>query len=335
MNTYADAVALLAALPIVTDWPELHVQVARAASRRPRAWELPLLGCQAVGGDDSDALPAVAALGCLQLGIILIDDLLDEDPRGEHHRIGAPAAANLAAGLQAAALEAVAMSDAAAGAKLDVLAVLNRMALATAHGQHLDTRNPSDEAGYWRLVRAKSSPYFGAALYAGARLGGATDTVALQLDRLGRLYGEMIQIHDDLNDTMATPANPDWTLGRFPLPILFAHVVDHPERARFAELRTRADDPAALAEAQAILIRCGAVAYCVDALLARHDEGRRLLAAMPLVAPAPVKALMEEIMAPVRRLLASAGAVAASSTQAEPRGPHAAKTSPFMKTPHA
>lgn len=70
----------------------------------------------------------------------------------------------------------------------------------------------------------------------------------------------MIQIQDDLNDAIAVPANPDWALGRSSLPILFAQTVDYPERGRFLQLRCAlqaAPDAEALAEAQAILVRCG------------------------------------------------------------------------------
>ena len=65
----------------------------------------------------------------------------------------------------------------------------------------------------------------------------------------------MVQIHDDLNDSLAVPANPDWTLGRAPLPILFAQVVNHPDRTRFHELRGVIAEPAALALANACSLR--------------------------------------------------------------------------------
>ena len=80
------------------------------------------------------------------------------------------------------------------------------MMLATAWGQRLDLMNPGDETSYWAVVQAKSAPCFGAALESGAWLGGADRETALALRALGEAYGEMIQIHDDLQDVMATPA---------------------------------------------------------------------------------------------------------------------------------
>ena len=60
----------------------------------------------------------------------------------------------------------------------------------TTCGQELDIWNPAEEASVGRVVEHKSAPFYGCALH------------------LGRLYGEMIQIHDYLNDTMALPASP-------------------------------------------------------------------------------------------------------------------------------
>ena len=297
----------LLSLPLAQAWPEMRGLLQRAAAKEDKTWRLPRLACEAVGGRAEQAIPAVAAIACLKISIILIDDLLDADPRGEHHRLGAPATANLAAAFQAAALEAIARSDAPPAAQLAALRSLNAAAWTTALGQQWDAQNPVDEAAYWRVVETKSAPFFGAALHVGALLGGAETETAEQLRRLGGLYGEMIQIHDDLHDTMAVPANPDWTLGRSPLPILFAQVVEHPDRARFLALRRALPDPEALAEAQAILIRCGAVSYGVYQLLGRYERAREMLKRLPLRRDEELAALLEDQARPVRELLASLG----------------------------
>src|SRR5687767_4073055 len=112
----------------------------------------------------------------------------------------------------------------------------------------------------------------------------------------------MIQIHDDLNDTMAVPANSDWLQGRKPLPILYAQSVQHPQRARFMELYQNISAENALQEAQEILIRCGAVSYCVDQLLRRHQATRAILDETPLRNKAIVDSVIATIIAPVERL---------------------------------
>jgi geranylgeranyl diphosphate synthase type I len=230
MDIYAEACALLANLPVVKDWPAMQGIFGRTAARRPREWELPALACEAAGGDAAHVLPAVAAVACLQISILLIDDLLDDDPRGEFRRIGSPAAANLAAAFQAASLEALYYGLQTPSAQQAAVQVVNRMALSTALGQSWDVANPSDEPAYWRMVSAKSGPLYGAALEAGALCGGAPVGLARQLGEWGRGYGEIVQIHDDLSDSLATPASPDWIQGRASLPILFAQIVQHPEQ---------------------------------------------------------------------------------------------------------
>ena len=307
MDIYTLTLNFLFDLPVFKLWPELKIFLEVTATKQPRDWQLPVLACEAVSSQDEQIVPAAAAIGCMQIGIILIDDMLDEDPRGEYHRIGEGSAANLAAALQAAGMEAICQSNASIVAKLDAVRSLNQMMLTTALGQHMDAQNPQDEDAYWKLVRTKSSPFFGAALHVGALFGGADPELAAQIEKFGHLYGEMIQIHDDLNDTMETPANPDWIQDRASLPILFAQVVDHPDRERFLELRQSIPDPDALTEAQTILIRCGAVSYGIDQILRRYQEARNILESAPLAHPDKLESLLVDIVDPVKNLFLEIG----------------------------
>jgi geranylgeranyl pyrophosphate synthase len=305
MDLYAAALAHLSAFDAVAEWDELRLLLQRVIAKQPPHWKLPALACEAVSGDLSPAVPAVAALGCLHLGILLIDDMLDADPKGEHLRLGQPATSNLASALQAAGLEAIAHSNLSIEIQNAVQNNLNQMNLLTALGQYWDSLNPQDEESYWRVVRTKSSPFFGAAFYIGARMGDGCAQTAAKLERIGEIYGELIQIHDDLNDVMEVPANPDWKQGRSPLPLLFAQVTPHRERARFQQLRHHVSDPDALAEAQEILIRCGAISYAVDQLLERHQQAKRELNTMNLVHMDALGNLIDEAIAPVARLFDS------------------------------
>lgn len=308
MDIYDLALERLSGLSIVQAWPEMQGILKRVIAKKDRHWRIPVVACEAVGGCWEQGLPALAALACLHTSILLIDDLLDADPRGEYHRLGAPAVANLAAALQAVSLEVLAHSEAPLPARLAALQSLNLAALTIAGGQQLDTQNPTDEAAYWRVVEMKSAPFFGAALQVGALLGGASIEMAEGLRQWGNLYGEMIQIHDDLNDAMAVPANPDWRLGRTSLPILFAQNVDYRERQQFLELRRQLQcepDPQALAEAQTILLRCGAVSYSLEELFSRHRTAREWLEGLVIPDPAALELLLEDLMDPVNRLFAT------------------------------
>lgn len=300
---------MLARLPEIEDWDQVQALVKRAAATQPADWELPLLGCAAAGGDPEQAKCAVSAIAYAQIGIILDDDMLDADPRGEYWTIGMPATANLASEFQAMSLQVLLLPPmgSSLSARLNAIESLNGMMLTTAYGQYLDSQNPSTEAAYWRVVKSKSSPFFGAALQIGALLGGASQRSAAQIKEFGRLYGEMIQLHDDLKDTMAKPANPDWVLGRAPLPILYAQSVDHPERQRFLELRQAIPDPQALAEAQEILIRCGGLSYTIHHLLLRYQRAETLLAGMKLPQRVKLDKLLKELMKPVWKLFKETG----------------------------
>jgi geranylgeranyl pyrophosphate synthase len=302
MDIYEQIINYFLATPRVDAWEEMQALFRHIASRRPDHWLLPVKACEAVGGTPDQAIPAAVAFACSHISIILVDDMLDSDPRGEYQRIGAPVAANLACAFQAAGLTAITRCKGKAGARLVALDSLNQMIITTALGQYWDIQCPADEAAYWRIVQTKSSPFFGAALHIGALLGESSVETAGKLKELGNLYGEMIQIHDDLNDTLAVPANPDWIQGRLPLPILFAQTVDHVERARFLELRREIADEGALLEAQDILIRCGAVSYCVDQILRRHRSAQGIITALSLPRRNVLEALIEEVVAPVWKL---------------------------------
>ena len=307
MNIYESVVDYLLTFPAFHSGTELKIILERIASKHPRDWQLPIFACQAVGESPEKAIPAAAALACAQLSIILVDDMLDHDPRGEYHRSGHGRVANFAIAFQAAAMDALLASQAPSPIRLEALSSLNRMMLTTSHGQELDIQNPADETSYWRVVENKSAPFYGCAFYLGALSGECQEPIAKTLEQLGRLYGEMIQIHDDLNDAMAIPANSDWIEGRKPLPILFALSVPHPDRAQFVALYRNIAAENALKKAQEILIKCGAVSYCVDQLLRRHETTQILINKTPLPNRGPVDSLFEGVIEPVWKLFDSLG----------------------------
>lgn len=301
MEIYSRIMDEFAAILHVKEWQEMQALFHRVASNRPSHWLLPVKVCEAVGGDRENVIPAVLAVACSHIGIILVDDMLDEDPRGEHTKIGEGTAANMASALQSAALTAITNSKLGSEAKLLAMESVNEMFLATTIGQHWDVNSiVTDEDLYWKIASAKSSPFFGAAFQIGAVAGGATVELSLQIKELGRLYGEMIQLHDDVNDTLAVPASPDWDEGRSPLTILFAQLVDHPLRHRFKEIRSQVrSNSQALEEAQDILIHSGAVSYCLYQLLKRYDFVKGILATLKLEKPDVLEDIFDHVVRPV------------------------------------
>jgi geranylgeranyl pyrophosphate synthase len=291
------------ALPDLGAWPEIERLFPAATEVVRLDWQLPAIGCKVVGGDGGTALPAMAALACLQISIILVDDMLDEEPDGEHRRMGAGRTANLALALQAAAFRLVDRCPVPVERREAAATCLAQMALATAAGQELDVRNLPGEENYWRVVRAKSTPFYGTGLQIGALLGGATATVSQQIYNLGVLFGEAVQIADDLEDAFQTPANPDWIQARNNLVLLYGQTADYLERPQFEALRNQVDDPARLREAQQILIRSGAASYCFFQLIQRHRAARHLLAELQAADPAPIEELLTNQIAPLLQFL--------------------------------
>lgn len=303
---YKQAIQLLLNEPSTHEWLEMQRALEQALNKRPVAWDFPIKAAEALGADGEQALPAVAAITCAHMAIILVDDLLDEDPRGAYLRMGAGRAANLAIGLNALGVRIVLGSNSAERER--AAAALSEMMGRTAFGQELDVQNAHNEQGYWAVTRAKSSPYFSTALYLGALFSEAGPEVAEPFKQFGEVFGEIMQIHDDLNDCLASPANVDWLQGRSPLPILFAELVEHPDRERFISLRSQAGNAEALQEAQAILVSCGAISYAVHQLMARQKILEELLGEMKLADTAPLQQLLDQAIAPVKHLFAAVDA---------------------------
>lgn len=290
-------------VPVFQSWEEPRRILGNFVSKRPRDWKLPLIACDAVYGSEEPGMIAAAALACAQISILLVDDMLDNDPRGEFHQIGVGQAANLATTFLSAGQQAILNSQISGETKYNALQNLSEMILSVSYGQFLDMLTPQDEEMYWKIVENKSGSFFGSALYMGALCGGASTHVAQTLQNVGRLYGEMIQLHDDLHDTMESPASPDWVQKRSPLPILFASLVDHPDRGRFIELHQNIAKEGSLEEAQEIIIRCGAVSYCIHQLLLKYERTSEILAELPLKKSSVMQDLLDEVVAPIQKLL--------------------------------
>lgn len=303
MDIFAELTGRFSMMLAANPWDAALRVFKRAAARKPDHWLIAARACEAMGGSVEQAVPAVLAIGCAHVSILLVDDMLDEDPRGDYHHLGMPVVSDLACFFQGMAFHAVSQCVLEPTLQLAALREFNDMFVSTAFGQFLDMQAAATELGYWQVVAAKSSPFFGTAFHLGGLAGGASVNLAGQLKELGCLYGEMIQIHDDMHDSMETPPNPDWVQGRPALPILFASIVQHPERSRFLELKEDILQPKALSEAQEILIRCGAISYCADQLIDRYESARKLLMNIPISNQQPISSLFEEAIAPVYQLL--------------------------------
>ncbi|MCB8979127.1 MAG: polyprenyl synthetase family protein [Ardenticatenaceae bacterium] len=286
--------------PEVAAWPAM-IEVWQRYARNPRSWLLPELACQAVDGDLAAVVPVITAVACSHISIVLVDDILDDDPKGLYRQLGAGVAANLALAFQAVAYRVVAELETAVQPQL--LAELISLNLQTARGQHLDVQPELSEAHYWATVEAKSTPYYGAGFYLGALAGGAAREVALELRRFGVFIGQIIQVSDDLADAYHVPACPDWQRGGGNLAILYARLAEHEGKARFEALLPQIEKVEALEEAQQILLQSGAVSYCIYHLLQLARQARDVLAGCAVARPELLQQFLAERVAHLFELL--------------------------------
>src|SRR5689334_431787 len=155
-------------LPVLKVWSEAKSLLDHVASIQPRDWQLPITSCEAVGGSAEVAIPACAAVACAREGIIVMDDLLDDDAIGAYHLFGVAQTANYAAAPLSMTLQAIHNSPAQPAVKLAAVQSLNQMITTVAFGQYLDAQNSGTEADYWRIVQTKSAPFFSTVLELGA-----------------------------------------------------------------------------------------------------------------------------------------------------------------------
>jgi geranylgeranyl pyrophosphate synthase len=290
-------------LPEVAAWPDMTRVLEQHIEKPNQVWEWPYRACRAVGGEDLLASSSAAAILCMMLSISMVDDMLDQDPRGIHLEVGDAVAANISFAFQSASFRMLAGTPVDAERRAAVMQAFAEMGLTIASGQDLDIRNLSGEENYWKVTHVKSSSYFGTALFAGALIGNADSEITAQIRNLGELMGDVVQIYDDIKDAMEIPANPDWIQFRNNLMFLYAKTADHPDRERFLTLQPRVDDSEALKEAQHILIQCGAVSYGMYHIFHRYQACRKILKEIPLKDPKPLEELIMQFVQPLTEIL--------------------------------
>lgn len=288
--------------------PEMRQYWTEATARRRQDWELPALVASAIDPNFrtnpiSDRV--VAAIGCCQISIILVDDILDDDPKGAYRQIGAGKAANMALAFQSVAFKLVAGLDAPAERARRLSHALSAMSLRTAVGQHLDVSETAwSEAGYWQVVDDKSTPFYEWVMGIGALMHGNDEFVAT-FRAIGKIVGQMIQIRDDLVDIMAETPAPDWAHGGN---LLLIYARENEDRAAVRTFETAvagvlSGEAGALESAQEYLIGDGAVNYCAELLKAKAEDARGILRMSAVTNHQPIQGLLDKLVNQVVAML--------------------------------
>ena len=298
-----DVFNLFMKLPGFDMWPEVQDLFPDQESFVRMDWRLPVYSIEAVDLERPDPLPLVSALACLQVSIILVDDILDEDARGKHNEMGTGRAANLALALQSAS-HLLVQDMALPAERLNRLTTsLQKMAYRTAVGQEIDVNEIANEADYWALVQAKSTPFYGTALEIGAITAGASPQMCQAIYEVGSVFGEIIQIMDDITDAFEQPAKPDWIRQNNNLVILFAKTALHTRQGQFHTYLSDIATPESLAKAQSLLIESGAVSYGIYHIFDRYHRAQAILREAGVPHDITITGLLKQQIKPLLSLL--------------------------------
>lgn len=263
---------------------------------------LALLGAEAVGGRDLQALSAAAAIELFQSAALVHDDIADRSElrRGEpclHVAEGEGIAVN-AGDLALTRVFELVLSDASLPAerKTKVLDALVRMELHTLEGQALDLGWARDgrwdvtSDDYFFMIESKTAWYSAASpLYVGALCAGAPEDAARGLVDVGLSAGLAFQLQDDLlnlvgdADAQGKDFRSDVTEGKRTLAVVWAleHLPEGDREELVRLLESGTTDERELARATGLIEAGGGIALCrarAQELAASSQERARELA---------------------------------------------------------
>lgn len=226
--------------------------------------------------DVMKALPAAAAQLSVFLSIHMTDDILDNDRNGLYRKYGTGIVSNMAQIFLAAGFELLDYYARDCYYHL-LIHALSKSITNTCVSQHKELFSEGDENAYWRVIAGKTPPLFFSALYSGCLIACGNERTAFETGKLGSPLGQMVQISDDLSDVFKDDITPDWNTKTNNLAILYAMTAGHSERESFLELLQMPDSPGALPQLQSILIRSGAVSYCLFHLLNLNMQAAQII----------------------------------------------------------
>lgn len=296
--------------PEIANWEELRDRWIDATEKPRPDWELPVIVATAVSDEEVPeevAAMLMAAVGCCQISIILVDDMLDNEPGGVHETLGYGETANMALALQAIAYTLINNLNIANYQKCQMLWLLSSLEFATAVGQHADVQETEwTEERYWQVVKMKSTPFYAGIMALGAamvfELG--EDALINTFFEIGELMGEMVQIRDDLMDIMAKPGAPDWAHGGNLL-MIYGRLAEDPSAFETAVSQIAQGDCAddVLEQGQQWLIDEGAVNYCIYLLEQKRELAISVLNSMAIKNHQLVHDVLDELVIQVAALI--------------------------------
>lgn len=200
--------SLIASAPALQEWPECrHLLLDMLGYDEPWIHALPILSCQAVGGNGIDALPVAAAWITLVHAGNVIDDIQDGDS-ARLSQFGRPETAiAIALAWIFFAFRILEDSSIAHESRNRISEIFTRAGINSSRGQFQDLisdREQSDRSGmlaaYWEMVINKSGSICMAGAAGGAVIGTDLTPMIDALGDYGTALGVVRQVIDDCRD---------------------------------------------------------------------------------------------------------------------------------------
>ncbi|MDR3602089.1 MAG: polyprenyl synthetase family protein [Desulfosporosinus sp.] len=189
---------------------------------------LTLMNCECVSGLSEVALPGAIAMELSALAADIFDDIQDQDNDNLPWRqIPTANALNLAICLSMLSHKAFSRLSDDTDNRLyrEVSQILSHMWITASDGQFqevlFETREQVTLDQYFDLVKRKSGSLTSCACKIGATLGGASESLVLQLEQFGTYLGIMSQVRNDLNDFLNFEKKNDFINNKKTLPYVY------------------------------------------------------------------------------------------------------------------
>jgi len=234
---------------------------------------------------DEQALELGSFCRLYLLALDLLDDVQDNDLSGKTHaQLGPGMAVNDALTLLflgLSALERCMRLESSSNRRLQYLKIVNRVALTTGRGQHLDlmgekgARTPAEVLAMQRNKTASLTLLCEcAALYAGV-----TDEQRERYRALGENLSLLVQILDDVRDVYGKRRSPDLETGKMTYPLAcFLESASPDERRRFEELKAAL--PETLRDIRKLFYQAGTLRDVASSMEGFRREIHREVAAL-------------------------------------------------------
>lgn len=248
---------------------------------------LPILTCEAVGGDAKSAIPLAASWWLLLFSAQMLDDAQDQDAdwqgQGLHPKQLLPA------GVYALSLAQTALThlDYKLQQRAAPFWLVNEMVAHAIHAQGTErTSNFADLTydGYFQNTIQKSANLFAVICEVGARLGSAEPEVWARCNVFGMAIGLMKQIQDDCADLHDLNGKSDLMSAHYTLPVIRGlQMSQHPlhsELLRCLQSKERQTAPIA-ARIKAILSEMQAIQWCLASAEIYRTQAIAALQSLP------------------------------------------------------